>query len=98
MRPLIESYALLAIPMAALVNSLLKAGIKIKIAGLALFSILILHSMFETAQYVYGAIHWDSMSKKAYWYSFGKLKPDGNFYKLLKTPDYEKAIKGDRDQ
>jgi len=57
-----------------------------------------IHSLFETGQYTYGAIHWDSMSKKAYWYSFGKLHPDGEFYKLLKAPDYEKAIKGERDQ
>ena len=98
MRPLIESYALLTIPFAAFVNSLLKAKLGIKIAGLALCFILIIHSLFETGQYTYGAIHWDSMSKKAYWYSFGKLHPDGEFYKLLKAPDYEKAIKGERDQ
>jgi hypothetical protein len=98
MRPLIESYSLLAFPMAACLTSLLKTRLTVKIAGLAIFFLLVVYSLFETAQFYYGAIHWDGMTKEAYWETFGKLKPTGKFWQLVKEPDYDKAMGGERDQ
>ena len=46
-------------------------------------------------QYREGSIHWDSMTKEAYWASFGKLHIPKNFEKMLKHPDYDKAKEGE---
>jgi len=35
------------------------------------------------------------MTKEAYWNTFGRLHPGGDFWPLLQTPDYDKARKGE---
>jgi len=65
-----------------------------EIISVLILALFVYHNMFQTFQYYYGAIHWDAMSKKAYWSSFGHLKPQTDFYNLLENPDYDKAIKG----
>ena len=92
-RPFIESYALLAIPLAAIIEKA-SGGKPYKKALTYIFIILLTgFSIFQTEQYRYGSIHWDSMSKRAYWGTFGKLHPPENFNELLEPPDYEKALK-----
>ncbi|HVA97642.1 MAG TPA: hypothetical protein VNG53_02005 [Bacteroidia bacterium] len=95
-RPLIDSYALLAIPMAAFLHYIWNRKKRVRIAVFTLFYILILFNQFQNQQYRYGAIHWDSMSGKAYWGNFGRIHPVANLNQLLDPPDYEKTIKGDR--
>lgn len=94
LRAFIESYALLSIPLALVVKKMLDRKIILKIAGILVYTILVLHGIFQNYQYYYGAIHWDSMTKEAYFDSFGKLKQSENFNSLIKAPDYEKALKG----
>lgn len=94
MRPLIESYALLAIPMATVLENLLSKKNVIKIAFIFLIFLLNLHSIFQTAKYYYGSIHWDAMTEEAYFHCIDRVRPDGEFYKLIKSPDYENAKKG----
>lgn len=94
MRPMIDSYALLAFPLAAFISGLLEKKKSVKIAGLALIFLLNFHSVFQTFQYYYGAIHWDSMSRKAYFSSFGHLHPQAGFKEMLDPPDYAAAKKG----
>lgn len=94
LRAFIDSYSLLAIPFSVFITWLLDQGKLLKIAGFTILVILIGYNLFETKQYYTGAIHWDSMTKKAYWESFGKTYPTSKFYKSLEEPDYEKAIKG----
>lgn len=93
-RAFIESYALLALPLAALVQWALSKKIYIKIASATFFGLLLSHSIFQTFQYYYGAIHWDSMTREAYFDSFGRLKPSGRFNNLIAQPDYESALRG----
>ncbi len=93
-RALIDSYSILAIPFAAFVDLLIRQKKLLKISGLVLIFTLVLFSVFQTSQYYYGEIHWDSMSKKAYWATFGKLSKPDNFQQLLEHPDYAKAKKG----
>lgn len=96
MRAMIDSYALLAIPLAAFVNYILKAKKAVRITFIILLFLLAGFNQFQVQQYRYGAIHWDAMSKKAYWASFGRLYPVSNLNKLLVHPDYDKAQKGIR--
>lgn len=96
LRPMIDSYALLALPFSSLISYLLSQKKILKLTGLGLILLLNFHSVFQTFQYYYGAIHWDSMSKKAYWNSFGHLHPRQNFQQLLEKPDYDAAKKGIR--
>jgi hypothetical protein len=93
-RPMIDSYPLLAFALAAMISYFWKKMFYARIIVLFLVVLFLAHNLFQTSQYYYGAIHWDSMSKKAYWSSFGHLKPQTGFYDLLENPDYDKALKG----
>lgn len=93
-RPFIESYALLSIPLAALIHSSFSWRRVGKTLFTGLILLLVLHNLFQTAQYRNGAIHWDAMGKSAYWASFGRLRPLAGFDDILEFPDYEKAMQG----
>lgn len=95
-RPLIESYALLTLPFAYLLNWF---DVKLwrKITGYSLLVVFTLYGLLVNFQYQYMAIHWDSMSKAAYWDSFLRLKPSGRLNYLLQTPDFESAIEGKKE-
>jgi hypothetical protein len=97
LRAFIESYAILAIPLAVMIKWLSKGLLKRIILGIFLVFV-ISFNLFQTAQYYYSAIHWDSMTKAAYWDSFGRLRPSAVHDKLLKVPDYENAIKGQNEK
>jgi hypothetical protein len=90
-RPFVESYALYAIPLAALITKALEKKRWIRTAILSLLLLLSLHGIFQTFQYYYGAIHWDSMTREAWSDSFGRVKPSDRFYSLIREPDYEGA-------
>ncbi|MCF6242623.1 MAG: hypothetical protein L3J74_14915 [Bacteroidales bacterium] len=96
LRAFIDSYAILIFPLVAIIDYFYTKS-KAKIIVLILTGIFLFHGIFQTMQYYYGAIHWDSMTKDAYWESFGKLHPTGNYKQFLNPPDYEKALKGERD-
>lgn len=92
-RPLIESYALLTLPFAYTVEwfSSKKTW---RIVGYSALTVLATLGLTANFQYRYMAIHWDSMSKEAYWDSFLRLHPSGRLNYLLQEPDYESAIQG----
>ena len=95
MRAMIDTYAVLALPLGAFIQWLFERRMVVRVVGLAVILVLSFYNLFATSQYYYGAIHWDSMTKAAYWHSFGKIKPNPGFYDLLKTPDNEAARKGE---
>jgi hypothetical protein len=96
MRPFIESYAILAIPFATFLTWMIKQKWMVKIPlGIVVLAIS-LQSAFHTIQYYYGSIHWDSMTKQAYYDSFWHVRPTDEFKSLLFTPDYESAKQGKR--
>jgi hypothetical protein len=97
-RPMIETYAILAFPLAIFLQKTLTLIRPAKFLILYLYTLLIIYSLFQSAQYYYCAIHWDSMSRKAYFDSFLKLHASPQFDSLISPPDYETAIKGNRNQ
>lgn len=96
MRPLIESYAILAIPLSVAIQWIFKQKKTIKLSLLTVLIVLSLQSGFHTLQYYFETIHYEAMTSKAYFDSFWRLKRSNNHYNLIETPDYEKAKKGDR--
>lgn len=95
-RPMIDIYGLLAIPLAALLSSAIKQ--KTRWAGatfLLLGAFFVYLNIYQTYQYKKAMIHWDSMTKQAYWAVFLKKHYPENYSDLIKTPDYEKAKRGE---
>lgn len=94
-RAFIDSYALMALPAAALLSTTMTAGRRFaRAAVLTAFLLLATLGIFNNIQYYHGAIHWDSMTREAWFDSFGRVRPSERFNDLLEAPDYEMAKKG----
>jgi hypothetical protein len=93
-RPMIEFYALLSLPLGALLWYFKKNILIFRTLQLAML-LLVMLNLFQTLQYKYGIIHFAEMSGKAYWASFGRLSVDQSYYDLLEPLDYSKLIKGE---
>jgi len=92
-RPLIESYAILSLPLALVAEKITRSRIWIK-AIATLFIIFFIHlNLFQTRQYRISLLHWDSISKELYWKVFLNNKWPDNYKQLLDPPDYDKAMK-----
>lgn len=91
-RVFIESYAILSIPFALLLSYGIKTNRFTRITTFTFLIILISHQIFQTIQFNYNSIHYDSMSKEAYFDSFFKIRPSSKFESLLSYPDYQNAI------
>lgn len=99
-RALIQYYALLIFPLAGVLQFLFKKWWSAVPASLILVFMINLN-LFQTAQFRHSIIHWEAMSKEAYYYVWGKKGLNAEEYakaeSLLVRPDYEAALKGDRD-
>lgn len=94
-RAFIDSYALMAVSAAALLTVACTPGRKpFRNAVFAAFILLTSLGIFGNIQYYHGAIHWDSMTKEAFFDSFGRVRPSARFNQLLEAPDYEMAKEG----
>jgi glycosyltransferase involved in cell wall biosynthesis len=94
-RAFIDSYALMAVASASLLSAGMYADKKlVSHPVVAAFIILTSLGVFYNFQYYHGAIHWDSMTRKAYFDSFGRISPSAKFNQLLQAPDYDKAREG----
>jgi len=97
MRSLVECYALLIIPLAAFLQAMSKFKLYLKIPTIVLIVLLASLSFFNFIKFHYGSIHYDSMTKKAYFNHFFSVKSKGDYFRLLEKPDYEKARRGNDD-
>ncbi len=94
-RAFIDSYALMAVSAAALLAFAFSSGRKwIRTGIITAYLVLMSLGIFNNIQYYNGAIHWESMTKAAYWDSFGRVRPSADFNNLLDAPDYEAARAG----
>jgi glycosyltransferase involved in cell wall biosynthesis len=94
-RPFIDCYALMALPVAALIQSWIKYKVRIiRTALMAVYIVTVSLGIYFSMLYRSGAIHWDSMTKAAFFDSFGRMHPSQQFSTLLAEPDYDKAKQG----
>jgi hypothetical protein len=93
-RSMIESYALLAFPLAAFITSF-DASIVKRIGIFLLLSLFIYVNQVQAQQYRVAIIHWDAMSKKSYWMQFMSKHRDPEAEKYLEPIDYEAALNGE---
>lgn len=93
-RELIDIYPVMAIPLAGFIHWIRKWKSGIKYVFMVLVFLSVLLGAFYNFQYYYGAIHWDSMTKSAYFDSFGRVHPSKRFKYLICTPDYNAALQG----
>ncbi len=96
-RPMIDIYGLMAIPLAAFIDKIWKSDVVAKvIVGILLLATIGLNQ-FQMKQYRISLLHWDSMTKEAYWGIFGKKTWPEGYDKMIQVPDYEKALKGEKE-
>ncbi|MFH2143283.1 MAG: hypothetical protein ABIJ97_12725 [Bacteroidota bacterium] len=95
-RPMADFYGIFALSLAVLIDWISKRKLVIKTVLVTLLALLFVHGIFQSAQYHYDVIHWDSMSNKAYWDRFGKMSFPDNYDELLEYPDYEKTKTGEQ--
>lgn len=92
-RSLIESYALLALPLASFIQYVIHSKyLKYLFFLFALFFVFL--NGFQTAQYELNSLHWDGMTKELYLKQFGKLARIPDFEQYVKRPNYEEAKRG----
>ena len=94
-RPMIETYGILALPLAASLATISKRNVVIKIGSGAILLILLALNQYQMGQYRTSLLHWDSMTKEAYWGIFLKKNWPPGYDKMIKVPNYEKALKGE---
>lgn len=94
MRSFVDYYGILAIPMALLFSELWRFRKQSKIIVLIIVFLALLQNNFFLEKYKRGALHYDSMSKAAFWKTFWQTHPKADYWDLLESPDYEKALKG----
>ena len=92
-RSMIDAYAVMSFPFAAITEYMIKRKI-IKWFYLLILINLIWYNVFQLFQYRAGAIHYWSMTKEMYWETFLKLSPTKRYWKIAKTPDYDAARVG----
>lgn len=96
-RTLIDLYPLLCIGFAAFFHRISTSTILKKRIVYSIMTLLLLLNLFQTAQYKYNIIHYDSMTFKAYLHVFGTLDSEKIDESLLNHPDNERAVVGLND-
>lgn len=91
LRPMVESMAILSLPLAIWWDQ--QSHQVWRWASGTVVVALIVLNQFQSHQYQYGLIHYDAMTRAAYWHSFGKIPPASpEFYQkqqpLLLPPDH----------
>lgn len=95
-RAIIDSYAILSIPLAAFVSYILNKSVVFRVlsSGIAIFFIWL--NIFQTYQYNNGSLHYSAMTSELYFKQFGKLKKVDSFDRMLAYPNDLEARKGNR--
>lgn len=96
-RALVEFYVVLSVPLGAFVVWVSRLRVPIRIAALVLAGGLIWLNLFQTRQYRSTLLHWDSMSKAAYWAIWGTQSWPENYPELLIPTNAEKARRGEKE-
>jgi len=93
-RPMVETYGILALPLAASFTWLFKKKLWVKIVIGVVLAVLLSLTQFQMLQRRTSLLHWDSMTKEAYFGIFLKQRTPAGYEKMIKKPDYKSALKG----
>jgi len=96
MRPFVESYAFLAVPVAGFIAWIAEKRNWVRYPVYIVVLFLSFRSVFHTKQYYNEIIHYEGMTKEAYFHTLWKTKQPADYWDYIELPDYEKAMKGDR--
>ena len=99
-RALIDFYPLLGFPLCFVFQKFSK-NIKWRVSGGMILTVFVAWNIIGTIKYNRMINHWDSMTKESFWYGFNKIsltkEERAIFNSLLKEPNYDGALKGERD-
>lgn len=95
-RAFIQSYALLAIPFAAMVLFLMKQKLLLRLALIPILAFFIWLSAIQGYQTIMEILHSTRMTKEYYWQVFGKQRIVLEDLKLLRPDAYEDDINGNK--
>lgn len=96
-RPMIDMYGIMALPLAAFLEKIRTGKNWVKVPVTVVLVALLWLNQFQTSQYRTSLLHWDSMTKEAYFGIFGRKSWPEGYDKMIKMPDYEKALKGEKE-
>ena len=97
-RTMIDAYPLLLLPLAAFLSQLQSFSKFLKISSMCGIACCFLLNIFQTMQAKWNIIHYDSMTKAAYNDAFFRITKNPEREKFLKHPDYEKAVRGLKEE
>ncbi|NQT78185.1 MAG: hypothetical protein HQ565_10755 [Bacteroidetes bacterium] len=95
LRPFIDSYGIMSLPLAAFLSWSLRQKNLIKYTILLMLVGMMYVNIFQVIQYKKGLIHYVMMSKETYWVSFLNMKLHRNYWNSIIRPDYGAAKKGE---
>ncbi|PJB15089.1 MAG: hypothetical protein CO118_05185 [Flavobacteriales bacterium CG_4_9_14_3_um_filter_32_8] len=95
-RPMIESYSLMAIPLAAFFAYFDKMTSYLRSVSLFVVFIAVSLNLFQTLQ-MKSSLHYDSMTKEAFWNNFITTGWPPDYKNMIKSPDYDRALKGEKE-
>lgn len=99
MRPLIDTYAFMAIPLALMLQRFLKHTSQAVVSLTTQVLVLcIAFNLLKVYQAHYAIIHWDGMNRTLYWNTFLKMQGDDSRDKLATPPNAIKALQGYRSE
>jgi hypothetical protein len=96
-RVMIDMYGIAAVPMAIIVDKLIKSRWLFRGVTIAVFTFLIFLNQLQMNQYRTSLLHWDSMTGKTYWAIFFRTTFPEGYDQTVRIPDYEKALKGEKE-
>jgi hypothetical protein len=91
LRSMIDLYPLLTFPLAVLIKRALESRKWVKGLVIGFFALFIALNLFQTIQFHYNIINYDSMTYEAYKDRFFKITRAECDRSLLRRPDYEKC-------
>ena len=89
LRSFIDSYGLMAIPLACLTEFVLQKKKLFKYAYLTLIILILSLNQFQTWQYKNGLIHFDAMNKATYWEIFLRTHGTERYWNILEESKAE---------
>ncbi|MCB9196099.1 MAG: hypothetical protein H6598_07720 [Flavobacteriales bacterium] len=92
-RPVIDFYPILSIGIANFIQFALDSR-SLRYSLLSITGLLMVFNLFQTLQKKSDAIHWEAMTKEAYWHNFLHRYPQPGFESTLRHPDINAALEG----